>query len=82
MDKMLKHFRVVAERDTGFWITLPVPTGLEISREEWLNLQRKDPDHFQILEIAADAELSAQSPTSGQSIEYALSISWPDEKIH
>jgi len=81
MDKMLKLFRVVAERGTGFWIKLPVPTGMEVSRKDWLSLQEKDPDHFQILEIAPDAELPMQSATTGLVVEYALSVSWSDESV-
>ena len=45
-------------------------------------MQEKDPDHFQILEIAPDAELSTQSATADSVVEYALSVSWSDESVH
>ena len=45
MDTMLDLYQVIAERETGFWITLPVATGQTVSRDEWLRLNQADPDH-------------------------------------
>lgn len=82
MDKMLDLYQVIAERETGFWITLPVPTGQTVSREEWLRLNQVDPDHCQIIAFAPHAELSLQSLTDEVVVEQALAVIWSDETLH
>lgn len=82
MDTMLDLYRVVAERETGFWITLPMPTGQTVSREEWIRLNQADPDHCQIIAFALDAELRLQSMTDEVVVEQALAVTWLDETLH
>jgi len=82
MDTMLDLYQVVAERDTGFWITLPLPTGQTVSREEWLRLNQADPDHCQIITFAPDAELPLQSMADEVIVEQALCVTWSDEMLH
>lgn len=82
MDTMLDLYQVIAERDTGFWITLPVPTGQTVSREEWIRLNQADPDHCQIIAFAPDAELPLQSMADEVVVEQALAVTWSDETLH
>jgi len=82
MDTMLDHYRVVAERESGFWITLPVPTGQTVSREDWMRWNHDDPDHFQIIAFAPEAELPLQSIENESVVEHALSVTWEDELLH
>lgn len=82
MDVMLEHFRVIAERETGFWLTLPVSTGISVSRDRWLELNQVDPDHFQILELAPGPQSSSESTSDGVIIEKALFVTWSDETLH
>lgn len=82
MHEMLDHYSVVAERESGFWLTLPVSTGQKVSREEWWRLHEKDPEHFQIITIATTGELPLQSTTNEIVVEHALSVSWLDEILH
>lgn len=82
MDTMLDLYQVVAERETGFWITLPVPTGQTVPREEWLRLNKADPDHCQIIAFAPDPELPFQSMTEEVVVEQALAVTWSDETLH
>ncbi|MEW6021330.1 MAG: hypothetical protein AB1807_04225 [Pseudomonadota bacterium] len=79
MDTMLDLYQVIAERETGFWITLPTSTGLTVSREEWFHLNQVDPDHCQIIAFAPDAHLPLQSMTDEVVVEQALSVCWLDE---
>lgn len=81
MDKMLDLYQVVAERETGFWITLPKPTGQTVSREEWLRLNHADPDHCQIISFTPNAELRLQSMVDEVVIEQALCVTWSDENL-
>lgn len=82
MDKMLDLYQVIAECETGFWITLPVATGQTASREEWLRLNQADPAHCQIIAFAPDAELPLQSMTDEVVVEQALAVIWSDETLH
>lgn len=82
MDTMLDLYQVVAERETGFWITLPVSTGQTVSREDWFRLNQADPDHCQIIAFALDAELPLQSMTNEVVVEKALAVTWSDETLH
>jgi len=82
MDTMLDLYQVIAERETGFWITLPVATGQTVSRDEWLRLNRADPDHCQIIAFAPDARLPLQSMTDEVIVEHALAVTWSDETFH
>ena len=82
MDKMLDLYKVIAERETGFWITLPVATGRTVSREEWLRLSQADPDHCQLITFAPDPELPFQAMTEEVVVEQALAVTWSDETLH
>lgn len=82
MDTMLDLYQVIAERETGFWITLPVATGQTVSRDEWLRLNQAEPDHCQIIAFAPDARLSLQSMTDEVIVEHALAVTWSDETLH
>lgn len=84
MDKMLDHYKVIAEKETGFWISFPVRTGHAVSREEWLQLNEHDPEHFQIITFASSGELPQQSLIHNEDevIERALSVTWSDELLH
>jgi hypothetical protein len=82
MDTMLDLYQVIAERETGFWITLPVATGQTVSRDEWLRLNQADPDHCQIIAFAPDAGLPLQSMTDEIIVEHALAVTWSDETLH
>lgn len=81
MDTMIDLYQVVAERETGFWITLPVPTGQTVSREEWFRLNQADPDHCQIIAFAPNAELALRSMDE-VIVEQALVVTWLDETLH
>lgn len=82
MDTKLDLYQVIAERETGFWIILPTPTGQTVSREEWHRLNQADPDHCQIIAFARDTQLPFQSMADEISIEQALSVIWLDEILH
>lgn len=84
MDKMLDHYKVIAEKESGFWITFPVRTGHAVSRAEWLDLNEHDPDHFQIITFASSDELPQQSMIHNVEgvTERALSVTWSDELLH
>lgn len=81
MDTMIDLYQVVAERETGFWITLPVPTGQTVSREEWIRLNQADPDHCQIIAFAPNAELPLRSMDE-VIVEQALVVTWSDQTLH
>lgn len=82
MDTMLDLYKVIAERETGFWITLPVPTGQTVSREEWLRLNQADPEHCQIIAFAPEAEPTLHPMADEVVIEQALAVQWTDETLH
>jgi len=82
MDTMLDLYQVIAERETGFWITLPVATGQTVSRDEWLRLNQADPDHCQIIAFAPAARLLLQYMTDEVIVEHALAVTWSDETLH
>lgn len=82
MDTMLDLYQVIAERETGFWITLPVPTGQTVSREKWLRLNQADPDHCQIIAFTLEAKLPLQSVSDEVVVEQALAVTWSDETFH
>lgn len=72
MDKMLDLYKVVAERETGFWVGLPIATGQTISRDEWLRMMEDDPEHFQLATFTAE-ELTRYSMSDEDVIERAVS---------
>jgi hypothetical protein len=78
MGKMLHLYKVVAERETGFWIDLPVATGQATSRDEWLRMMEDDPKHFQLATLTAE-ELTGYSMADGGVIERAMFVTWSDE---
>lgn len=82
MNEELDLYAVMVERDTGFWVNLPVRTGRTVSREEWLSFQQQDPDHFQIIEFTPDGKLPLQSTTMEDIVEHALAVTWIDEMLH
>ena len=82
MNTMLDLYQVIAERGTGFWITLPVATGQTVSREEWLRRKQVDPDHCQIIAFAPDARLPLKSMVDEVVVEQALAVIWSDEALH
>ena len=77
---MLDLYRAVAERETGFWIDLPVATGQVVSREEWLTQMKEDPEHFQIATLTND-ELAVKSGDDGCIFERAVFVAWSDENL-
>jgi len=81
MDKLLDYYTVTAERDSGFWIGLPVATGKNVGRSEWQSLMDDDPDHFQLAELTA-AELTG-CPTEDDEVlvERAVFVTWSDEML-
>ena len=81
MDKLLDYYKVTAERESGFWIGLPVETGWQVSRTEWLILMEEDPDHFQLVALTA-AELTGCSTEDNETlIERAVFVTWSDELV-
>ena len=81
MNKMLDLYKAIAERETGFWINLPVATGESVCRAEWVSLMKEDPDHFQIATLTAE-ELTGYSTANADVIERAVFVTWSDEKLH
>ena len=82
MDRMLDYYTVTAERDSGFWLGLPMQTGRQVSRTEWLHLTTEDPEHFQLAELTA-AELSGCATDDDERlIEHAVFVTWSDENVH
>jgi hypothetical protein len=81
MDKMLDLYKAIAERDSGLWVGLPMPTGRTVSRDEWVRLMEEDPDHFQIATLTAD-ELTGYSMDHEDLIERAVFVTWSDEQMH
>ena len=81
MNKMLDLYSVVAERETGFWIDLPIATGRVVSRDEWMAQMKEDPEHFQLATLTND-ELTGQSnDDDGGIVEHAVFVAWSDEKL-
>ena len=80
MNKMLDLYEAIAERETGFWLDLPVATGQVVSRDEWLTRMKEDPEHFQIATLTDD-ELTGTPTNGGDIIERAVFVAWSDEKL-
>jgi len=80
MDKRLDYYSVIADRETGFWVGLPVATGLTVAREEWLRLMENDPDHFQLVTLTAE-DLTRYSTAPEDVIEHAVFVTWSDEML-
>jgi hypothetical protein len=80
MNTMLDLYKATAERETGFWIDLPVATGQVVSRDEWLTRMKEDPEHFQIATLT-DEELTGESTDGDGIIEHAVFVAWSDEKL-
>ncbi|MGJ9420654.1 hypothetical protein ACHAC9_23310 [Massilia sp. CMS3.1] len=80
MNKMLELYKAVAERETGFWMDLPVSTGKSVSRDKWLSLMKEDPDHFQLATLTAE-ELTGYSLADSDVIERAVFVTWSDEML-
>lgn len=80
MKKMLDLYRAVAERETGFWVDLPVATGQVVSRDEWLVRMKEDPEHFQLAALTDD-ESTGQSNDDDSIVEHAVFVAWLDEKL-
>ena len=80
MNKILDLYKATAERETGFWIDLPVATGHVVSRDEWLARMKEDPEHFQMATLT-DEELAGESTDGGGNIERAVFVAWSDEKL-
>ena len=78
MNKMLELYKVVAERETGFWVDLPVATAEKVARDEWLRMMEDDPEHFQLATLTAE-ELTGYSTADEDVIEHAVFVSWSDE---
>ncbi|MCC2963072.1 hypothetical protein LK540_21800 [Massilia sp. IC2-278] len=85
MAKRLEHYVVIAERETGFWLTLPAPTGKTVARDDWLKLNDEDPEHFQLISLSLDAHLPPQlMPNEAITqvvIEQAVFVMWSDEVL-
>lgn len=81
MDQTLEHFTVLADRESGFWIGTPTPTGKTVARDEWQRMQKDDPEHFQIVQFVPSDQPPALSMTDGVVLERALSITWSDEPL-
>jgi hypothetical protein len=80
MGKLLDYYTVTAERETGFWISLPTATGQTVLRDEWLKLMEDDPEHFQLVALTAE-ELTRYSTTPEDVIERAVFVTWSDEQL-
>ena len=80
MQKLLDYYTVTAERDSGFWIGLPVATGKTVAREEWLRHMAQDPEHFQLVTLTAEV-LTNYSTAPEDVIERAVFVTWSDEAI-
>lgn len=80
MEKLLDYYTVTAERDSGFWIGLPVATGKTVAREEWLRHMSQDPEHFQLVTLTTEV-LTNYSTAPGDVIERAVFVTWSDEAI-
>lgn len=81
MDNGLKHYQVVAERYTGFWLDQPVDTGLKVPREEWLRLMQDDPEHFQMVTLLPEDQLPTHSKERVLIAELAISVRFSDEPL-
>lgn len=81
MKKMLDLYRAVAERQTGFWVNLPVATGQVVSRDEWMARMKEDPDHFQLATLT-DEESTGQPDDGCGVVEHAVFVAWSDEKLN
>lgn len=80
MGEMLDHYQVRAERETGFWVDLPVATGRTVSRDEWLRLQQDDPQRFQVITIDPEDQ-PLHYRRLGRIIEFAVTVTWADELL-
>ena len=80
MNKMLDIYKAIAERQTGFWIDVPVATGQVVSREEWLTRMKEDPEHFQLATLTDEAA-SGKLTDGSDTVERAVFVAWADEKL-
>jgi hypothetical protein len=80
MDKRLDYYTVTADRETGFWIGLPIATGKTVARDEWLRLMADDPEHFQLVTLTAE-EQTRYSQGIEDVIERAIFVTWSDEQV-
>ncbi|MGJ9420484.1 hypothetical protein ACHAC9_22410 [Massilia sp. CMS3.1] len=78
---MLDYYTAVAEKETGFWVGLPVATGQMVSRAEWLCLMNDDPDHFQLVTLTEE-DLTGYSLAVEDAVERAVFVTWSDEELH
>ena len=78
--QMLDYYTVTAERETGFWISLPAATGQVVARDEWLRLMEDDPEHFQLVTLTAE-ERTSYSMAPENVIERAVLVTWSDELL-
>jgi len=78
--KLLDYYTVVAEREAGFWTSIPLATGRSVAREEWLQMMDADPEHFQLVTITAE-ELTEYSLAQDDLIECAVFVTWSNEQL-
>lgn len=81
MEEVLHYYTVTVERDTGFWVELPVSIGKTVTRVERLSLMDDDPDHFQLVTLTAE-ELTGYSMADEDVIERAVFVTWSDELLN
>jgi hypothetical protein len=80
MEKRLDYYTVTAERDSGFWIGVPVNTGMTVARDEWLRLMEEDPGHFQLVSLTAEG-LTNYSTAPEDVLERAVFVTWLGEQL-
>ena len=78
MSKLLDYYTVTAERETGFWIGLPIATGRTVARDEWVCLMTEDPGHFGLATFTTE-ELTGYSVADDDVVERAVFGLWSDE---
>ncbi len=81
MSKLLDYYTVTAERGTGFWVGLPIATGKNVARSEWLSLMDNDPDHFQLAALTAAELTGCLTEDDEVFIELAVLVTWSDEML-
>ena len=80
MNKLLDYYTVTAERDTGFWVGIPVASGHTVPRAEWQRLMGDDPCHFQLVTLTAEGQ-TGYSLAPEDVIERAVFVIWSDERL-
>lgn len=80
MKKQLDYYTVTADRETGFWVGIPVATGKSVERDEWLRLMADDPEHFQLVTLTAE-EQTRYSQKMEDVVERAVFVAWSDEQM-